>query len=333
MEPRETSFFRDPEFDELDTGKIRAMVRPKTSFFRGSELPRLLVLVAVLVVGVGWFWQYARRGPIPVQPPVVADEHPKPIETDRSVEFETVTDRTPMTLRDNAAYALLLDRARARTPGELAQESRRDILMTHLWERPERYRGVPIHLDGTALRVLRYESKLSKTGWLYEAWINTPDSGRFPYTCVFESPPKGFPIGANLSERVVFNGYFLKIMKYEAADVARGAPVIVGRIGWDPSLSSKDEAPGSGSTLKWTLILLAVMICISFARWIATLTRLARQPGSSSRQGASTTDHIDPDALQLWVESAGAEGFKRPSDSAPGPGREPAEDAREVPAP
>src|SRR6185312_3143256 len=110
-------------------------------------------------------------------------------------------------------------------------------------------------LDGTALRVLGYDSKLSKTGWLYEAWIETPDSGRFPYVCVFEEPPRGLPIGANIAEHAVFNGYFLKIMKYEAADVARGAPVLVGRIGWDPSQSTEAQAPGSGSTLKWTLIL------------------------------------------------------------------------------
>ena len=83
---------------------------------------------------------------------------------------------------------------------------------------------MPIHLLGTARRVLRFESKLSKTGWLYEAWIVTPDAPKFPYTCVFEEAPEGFPLGADVSERVVFNGYFLKIMKYQAGDVARGAP-------------------------------------------------------------------------------------------------------------
>jgi hypothetical protein len=296
-------------------------------------LPRMLVLVAVLVVGLWWFWRNAHRGQIPVQPPVVVGERPNPVEPDRSVEFESVTDRTPMTLRDNAAYALLLERARTRAPAELAKQSRRDILMTHLWERPERYRGVPIHLDGTALRVIRYESKLSKTGWLYEAWINTPDTGRYPYTCVFEEPPTGFPIGPNLSERVVFNGYFLKIMKYEAADVARGAPVVVGRIGWDPSLSPKAEAPGSGSTLKWTLILLAVMIAISFARWIATFWGFMGRPGKTSTLYDSPSDQIDPAALDEWVRSAGADEDDRAAGSDPPPSWGRAGDAGENPAP
>jgi hypothetical protein len=282
-------------------------VRGETSFFRGSELPRLLVLVAFLVVGLGVSWQFARRRPAPAQPPVVVEDHPKPVVPDRSVAFESVTDRTPMTLRDNAAYALLLERARARTPAELAGESRRDILLTHLWERPNHYRGVPIHLDGTAVRVLRYESKLSRTGWLYEAWIQEPDARRLPYVCVFEDPPKGFPIGPNLAERVVFNGYFLKILKYEAGDLARGAPVLVGRIGWDPSQSADAAAqPGSGSTLKWTLILLGLMFFITLARWIAGFSRLMHRDGRAPARTAMRVDEIDPAALDQWVRSAGA---------------------------
>ena len=205
-----------------------------SAFFRGSELPRLAILSVVMLAGWGIFWSYAQNRPAPGEPPVTVEERPQPVVADRSIEFETVTDRTPMSFRDNAAYTLLLDRSRSKTPAELAGESRRDLLLTHLWERPEHYRGVPIHILGSALRVLRYESKLSKTGWLYEAWVMTPETRRVPYVCVFEDVPKGFPIGPNVSERVVFNGYFLKLMKYEASDVARGAPVLVGRIGWEP---------------------------------------------------------------------------------------------------
>jgi hypothetical protein len=262
------------------------------------------VLVAVLVLGVLLFWQFGRTRPLPVAPPIVVGEEPRPVEPDRSVAFESVTDRTPMSLRDNAAYALLLDRARGQSPEALAAASRRDILLTHLWERPHQYRGVPVHIDGSALRVLRYESKLSKTGWLYEAWIDTPDSGRFPYVCVFEQAPKGLPLGANVSERVVFNGYFLKIMKYEASDVARGAPVLVGRIGWDPSRSAEAQTPGSGSTVKWMLILLGVMFVVTLLRWIATFGRAASRRGRSSVRVTSPNDRIDAATLEQWLRNA-----------------------------
>jgi hypothetical protein len=268
-----------------------------------------LTLVAVLVVGFFLFWQYGRNRPRPAAAPAVVGDRPPPVEPDRSVAFESVTDRTPMSLRDNAAYDLLIKRSRERTPEKLAAESRRDVLLTHLWERPSGYRGVPVHIDGNALRALRYESKLSRTGWLYEAWIETPDSGRFPYVCVFEDAPRGFPIGPNIAERVVFNGYFLKIMGYQAADVARGAPVLVGRIGWDASRSADLAAPGSGSTLRWTLIALAVLFVITLVRWIAGLGRLmGRRGGRASGIAAPAPgDEIDPNALAQWVREAGEE--------------------------
>ncbi len=119
---------------------------------------------------------------------------------------------------------------------------RRDVLLTHLWETPKLYRGVPIHILGGALKVLRYPSKLSPKDWLYEAWVITPENRRAPFCCIFEDAPEGFPIGANVSERVVFNGYFLKFMTYEANGTAHRAPVLVGRIGWQPS----EPAPKPG---------------------------------------------------------------------------------------
>ena len=33
----------------------------------------------------------------------------------------------------------------------------------------------------------------------------TSDSQNHPYVCIFEDAPKGFPIGDNVNERVVFN--------------------------------------------------------------------------------------------------------------------------------
>src|SRR5262245_30119908 len=235
-----------------------------------------------MVVGWAVVWRYTQRLPEPAEPPVMVTGRPEPVVADRSVEFETVRDRTPMSFRDNAAYALLLDRARRQAPSELAAISRRDLVLTHLWEHPELYRGVPIHLLGSALRVLRYESKLSKTGWLYEAWIITPETSRVPYACVFEDAPKGLPIGPNVSERVVFNGYFLKIMKYAAADVDRGAPVLVGRIGWQPREASAPAEPeGMSPTLRWTLIALATMFVVSLVRWITQLRRVVARSDRS----------------------------------------------------
>jgi hypothetical protein len=268
-------------------------------FFRGSELARLLVLAMVTAVGWVFYWNYTQKRPELVEPPLTATEKPEPIIADRSEEFETVTDRTPISFRDNAAYSLLLGRAREKTPEELAAVSRRDIVLAHLWQNPQLYRGVPIHLLGTALRVLRYESKLSKTGWLYEAWIIAPDSTRVPYVCLFEKAPEGLPIGGTISERVVFNGYFLKLMRYQAADVPRGTPVLIGRIGWEPT------ADGTSLSLKWSLWVIAGMFFISLGRWIFQLHRLFTAPKLTPR--LPPNEEIDPSALHAWAQSLAGE--------------------------
>ncbi len=145
---------------------------PSRRFFRGAELVRLLVLAVVMVAGWGLVWEYRPQAAGAGRARAPGSPRPEPVVPDRAVEFETVTDRTPSSFRDNAAYAYLLEKTRGLSPAELARQSRRDIVLTHLWERPELYRGVPIHLQGTAMRVIRYEAKMSKTGWLYEAWIS-----------------------------------------------------------------------------------------------------------------------------------------------------------------
>ena len=288
------------------------MDRPD-SFFRGTELPRLAFLAVTMLAGWAAVWYFAGQRPVPKEPPLRAEANPPPVEPDRAVEFETVTDRTPMTFRDNAAYAYLLEKARERTPEELAGESRRDVFLTHLWERPELYRGVPVHIQGAALRVVRFESQLSKTGWLYEAWIVTPDARRYPYDCVFEEAPEGFPIGLEVSERVVFNGYFLKIMKYQAGDVARGAPVLIGKIGWAPRPVS-EPAKESNQILRWSLVAIALMFLVSMGRWIFQLMHYLAVPRRRSTDRPPVTDDIPPEDLQAWVESQGADDDERQED-------------------
>jgi hypothetical protein len=271
----------------------------------------LLLLGAVMVLGWGLVWRFANQRPQPIEPIAKAVPRPEPVVADRAEEFETVTDRTPMSFRDNAAYVYLLEKTRELTPAQLAAQGRRDILLTHLWERPELYRGVPIHLLGTARRVLRFESKLSKSGWLYEAWIVTPDAAKYPYSCVFEEAPEGFPLGADVSERVVFNGCFLKIMRYEAGDVPRGAPVLIGRIGWEPHAAPAPGAVQGGETnrlLYWSLVVLGLMFVVSLGRWVFQLSRLLSGPGSSSTRAPNLGEDIAPGELEAWVDSVAGGG-------------------------
>ena len=127
-----------------------------------------------------------------------------------------------------------MKQARETSAVDLAKQTRRDVWFSHLWERPQAYRGVPVHISGMAHLIKRYDSKHAKKGWLYEAWVITEDSHPNPLVCVFEDVPKGLPLGVDVNEKVVFNGYFLKQFLYDSRNnVARAAPLLIGRIGWN----------------------------------------------------------------------------------------------------
>jgi hypothetical protein len=226
-----------------------------------------------------------------------------PIVPDRSPEFETVDDRTEIRLRDMAAYRKLIEQAEAQTPAELDRKSRRDVLSIQIWEQPDRYRGVPIHLLGTVLRVLTYESKLARSGRLYEAWMVTSDSQRNPYVCVFEDAPRGFPIGDNLSERVVFNGYFLKLMKYQSGkDLGfYVSPLLIGRIGWSGGAGAprRELLPGPYG---WLAVVVALMFVLSFFRWVTGLRR-SLTPLTAHRSAVDRpTEQIAPEEFAAWLD-------------------------------
>jgi hypothetical protein len=271
-------------------------------FFRGSELPALLIMAVLMVAGWALFWHFTQNMPEDAEPELKASGTPEPVVPDQSTEFESVTDRSPMGFRDNAAYAMLLERARGHSADELAAVARRDLVLAHLWQNPQLYRGIPVHLFGTAHRVLRYPSKLTPSGWLYEAWIITPETNRLPYVCIFEDAPEGFPIGANVSERVVFNGYFLKVMKYQAADVTRGAPVLIGRIGWNAHEATGAQPQGN-SFLRWSLVIIAVFFVVSLVRWLMQLGRLFKAPGKPHIVSPAPSDEIEPAALESWARA------------------------------
>lgn len=277
------------------------------SFFRGTELPRLLLLLVITIGGMVLLWKYIYFKHLNPEPKVVARAPVAPIVPDKSPEFETVEDKTEIRLRDMAAYQKLLTQVETLSPAELDKRSRRDVLSIQIWEHPEHYRGVPIQIVGTVLRVLTYESKLSRTGRLYEAWMVTSDSQRNFYVCVFEDPPAGFPIGDNLSERIVFNGYFLKLMKYQSGkDLGfYVSPVLIGRIGW-----STPVAEGGKQTLSpaiWMAVAVGLMFLVSFYRWITGLRRSLSPLSRSSSTRERPIEEIAPEELAAWVENVADE--------------------------
>ena len=286
------------------------MSRRPTPLFRGSELPRLLLLAAVALAGwpmVVLFGQ-SRDEARPKAPPPLHAEQIKPVEADSGVEFQAIVDKAPMKTRENAAYSILLERARSTSAPTLARESRRDLMFTHLWERPERYRGVPIHIQGTALRILSYEVNpaLAPSGRIYEAWVYSDESRAFPYVLTFEDAPPDLLIGPDVHLPVRFDGYFFKLLGYRAGDKGRVAPMLIGRLevqaGLAPPPAPVAELRDLGKRHA-SVILLVLLVAYLLFRALFQIRR-AVAPARRSiplPERSLTPAEISPRELSEWL--------------------------------
>jgi hypothetical protein len=234
----------------------------------------------------------------------IAEDHPSPLPPAESAPaFEVVRDRTPIAFRETAAYAELLKRAREQSDAGLDGVARRDILYSDLATNPSRYRGLPIRVQGTArlIHPLRdLPESLAPKGNLYEAWIFTADGRGYPMVLVFEDLPDGLPTGDNIQALVVFRGYFLKLLAYQAGDSARFAPMLVGRIEYSPS-ASPGAVPANPTMGPWTILPLAMLGTYVLFR-IAMIWQRGLIPPRRERQFMPpATDKISPEELDAWL--------------------------------
>ena len=147
----------------------------------------------------------------------------------RSVEFEGVQDRVPLGFRDYAALIALSKQVRTGLTADVIKAARHDVGLGELLNKSAEYRGELIELRGLARR--RYSAlELGRRKGLLEVWITVPTEGVTPFACVLEKLPEGFPRREDISEPVVFRGFFLKVITYLAGEVWRDAPLLIGRM-------------------------------------------------------------------------------------------------------
>ena len=296
---------------------------PRASLFRGSEWARLVTMAAFAVVCVGLLYSAYLRDPkgAAAPPPVdrgddrpTAGSPPPPPPLD-GPEFQGLTDRTALNRRENPAYKILADRARDDDPADLRRRARRDVVFSQLYGNPARYRGVPIHLEATARRILRQEvpgSKIFPSGTFYEIYATTTDGGPFPWTLVAETVPAELPVGDSLAVPILFDGYFLKIFAYKSAEPnvpGRTGPLLVGRVelpeGGEAVLMAPIPSPRlSPSVWGWVLGGFAALIAL---RWAFLLRSYLARPSTRVRPArgrpTSSAPELPPGALDAWVET------------------------------
>lgn len=206
-----------------------------------------------------------------------ADNDAEEIEAARE-EFQAVGDRVPLSAQEMPAYWRMINWSRAQSFDRLQARARHDLLFTHFWERPAKYRGELTFLKLHIERVLTYEAPPNDAGikQLYEAWGWTDDSKSFPYAVVFSELPAGMRLGAKVSEDAMFAGYFMKLLPYQAFDVKRAAPLLLGRLHWQEHPARAALQPHDSSVFWLTLAGGGVLLMLAIVRWVAV--RRSRRP-------------------------------------------------------
>jgi hypothetical protein len=291
-------------------------------WFAGEELSRLILLALVGLAGGLFIWtQYERQRDgaeraREVKPAAgFPDQGPLP-PAEEAAEFAVIQDREPIRFAETVAYAELVARARRVSAEELRKISRRDVFFRQVVERPQRYRGLPLHFEGTALQVARLDDipvTISPSGLLYEAWVVTQDSQGYPSCVLFEELPRGLTVAERMQEPVQFDGYFFKLMAYEGGktgggSVRRFAPVYIGRIAAareaaDGGRAGQGPAAAPGgwwNRLDWRIAVLVGVLAYLSVRWLGWLQRQF-QPRRDASRRRMPRDVISPEELQAWI--------------------------------
>ncbi len=178
-----------------------------------------------------------------------------------------------------AAYWRLMRWSESQTYDQMAARARRDLLFSHLFERPARYRGQLIRLKLTISRATVHETEpngnslgIDKT---YDLWGCTDDSRPFPYAVEVTKLPDDFPLGHDIHQNVTFVGYFLKLMAYKAHDdKSRAAPVLIGQVLWHPEVAP--EMPFSMYWI-WGAVLGGLAVAMLLVKLTSNMVPLPRR--------------------------------------------------------
>jgi hypothetical protein len=236
----------------------------------------------------------------PAEPMRPTDLDPEEADAARE-EFQAISDRQPLLPEEMPTYRRLLKWVRHQPGDLLARRSKNNLFFTDFIEVPDKCRGRLVHLrlHIRGIHVLEAADNPPGFGRLYELRGWTDQSAPWPYLISVPDLPPGMPTGWNAQEEVSFDGYFFKVMSYEAAESPGKhlfAPLLVGRIVWHPV---RDQSGSdSDGTWFWATILGGGLIGLAaMLRWAIVSRDAPLTAGACSAQSSSVE-------IERWLEQA-----------------------------
>jgi hypothetical protein len=206
----------------------------------------------------------------PAAPPETIVPGKNDLDAEEVADFKSklplVSDKTALRPREMPLYWKLMAWSRTEPFKKLEERADSKTSFSQIYEQPAKYRGKLLRLRMHVRRVLHYEAPENDIGVknAYEIWGWTEDSKSFPYCVVVPELPPGLAVGPDVEGEVVFCGYFYKILRYEAFDIDRGAPLMVGRVraASGSYITSPKKSSWSGVTITIYVLLVGTGVAL-----------------------------------------------------------------------
>lgn len=234
--------------------------------------------------------------------------------------FQAVTDRTILTEPEMPAYWKLMRWSLAQTQSAMEARADANPFFTRFFEEPEKQRGRLFRLRVHIGRIVDHEAPKNSAGVkrIYELWGWTDDSKSFPYLLVTSELPTGLEVGPNVHAEVVFTGYFLKTMNYQASTRTLSAPLLIGRVR-DFTEANRARAKTEGSPFQLVAIVGVAGIGLVVAATLLWLKLTGAQPNRPLLSEAEdpVEEWLQADAQAAVPDSSNSDDSEEPSHKLP----------------
>ena len=202
------------------------------------------------------------------------------------------------------AYNQVLAWVKNQPLGLLRQRARKDVIYDQFIADPEAMRFKIVQLDLIVRQVIKCDIKTTAGADLYEIRGFTSEAGQMLYFGMVQDLPEGMPLGIQIREQAKLIGYFFKLQGY-FSQVSKPnarplrAPVVIGRLVWQPTAPTKDE---STPAWVWVALTIGVVVIGGAGIGVSIFGRRRHSPVLPRRPGRN----FDPDApsVDQWLDQA-----------------------------
>jgi len=201
--------------------------------------------------------------------------------------LKKVEDNTRFRDAENPAWFNLFGVLKRSEAQRLRRGSIGRVTWLQLEEQSPAYRGELVTVRGTARRAHRVDATQNDLGidGYYQIWLQPDDNPRRPIVVYCLQPPRGFPSGMELDERIVATGFYFKRWLYEGRKDLETAPVILAKtVDWKRK-AAVETPPAGGFQSIYLIIAGAAALALAASALIVRLTR-----GRPKRRQAEPAD-------------------------------------------